>query len=370
MKTTLTAIRADIGSIGGHLAPGARSMAAMDAYISQRKGDFVVDYWIGYTGDDITVLCTHRSGPDFDEVRRLVWNAFTHAAGVAEEDGLYGAGQDVFKEGTSGVAKGLGPAVAEVEFEERANEAFLLFSVDKTVPGALNLPLYLAFADPMHCPGLILSPRMRGGFRFEIMDVAYREYDRMISLDAPEELYSIAALLRDPERFAIRGVFSRSTGEQAVAVSTTRVHNVSGILLGKNDPVAVVRVQDAFPASGEVLEPYGLGPFVGGFMRGSLYGPLMPVRLDTGVSYLDGPPVVSCAAFSLRQGRLTPPVDAFDHPFWDSTRHRISEKAIEIRRQGFFSNAMLPYESLAYGGIVKILRELDERFVVEKPSGS
>jgi hypothetical protein len=29
----------------------------------------------------------------------------------------------------------------------------LFFAADKTDPGAYNLPLYLAFADPMHCPG-------------------------------------------------------------------------------------------------------------------------------------------------------------------------------------------------------------------------
>jgi fructose 1,6-bisphosphate aldolase/phosphatase len=67
----------------------------------------------------------------------------------------------------------MGPAVAELEFEERANEPFLFFAADKTDPGAYNLPLYLAFADPMNTPGLMLAPSMAKGFKFVIMDVAH-----------------------------------------------------------------------------------------------------------------------------------------------------------------------------------------------------
>ena len=115
---------------------------------------------------------------------------------VANAQGLYGAGQDLLKDAFSGNVRGLGPASAEMEFQERPNEPFLLFAADKTDPGAYNLPLYLAFADPMHCPGLMLSPKMAEGFRFVIMDVAHTEGDRVIELNAPEDLYDIAALLR------------------------------------------------------------------------------------------------------------------------------------------------------------------------------
>ena len=54
-----------------------------------------------------------------------------------------------------------------------------VFAADKTDPGAYNLPLYLAFADVMHCPGLILSPKMSKGFRFVIMDVEHTGSDRI-----------------------------------------------------------------------------------------------------------------------------------------------------------------------------------------------
>lgn len=69
----------------------------------------------------------------------------------------------------------MGPAVAEMEIEERPNEPFLFFAADKTDPGAYNLLLFLAFTDPMFCPGLMLSPKMGKGFKFNIMDVEYTE---------------------------------------------------------------------------------------------------------------------------------------------------------------------------------------------------
>lgn len=110
-----------------------------------------------------------------------------------------------------------------------------------------------------------------------------------------------------------------------------------------------------------------MGPYVGGFMRGCHNGLLMPVPLNTKVSYSDGPPSVSCAAFGIRAGHLTPPVDLFRHPLWDQVRARLSQKTVEIRRQGFFGNARQPFETIYYGGLVNILRDLDERFEIKSP---
>ena len=88
----------------------------------------------------------------------------------------------------------------------------------------------------MNTPGLILSPGMSDGFRFVIMDVNCTEHDRIIELNAPEELYAIATLLRDTERYVVESVWSRSTAEQAVAVSTSRLHNIAGKYTGRDDP--------------------------------------------------------------------------------------------------------------------------------------
>jgi fructose 1,6-bisphosphate aldolase/phosphatase len=240
----------------------------------------------------------------------------------------------------------------------------LFFAADKTDPGAFNLPLYRAFADPMTTPGLILSPRMARGFRFVVMDVAHTEGDRVIELVAPEELYDLAALRRDPERYVVESVWSRATGEQAAAVATSRLHNIAGTYTGKDDPVMLVRVQMSFPATGEVLAPYAMTHFVAGGMRGSHHMPLMPVPLGTPTSDVDGPPLVSCGPFSMHQGRLTEPIDAFAHPFWNAVRDHATAKALEMRRQGLFGAAMLPMGELEYTGIVEKLRALDRRFTV------
>lgn len=258
----------------------------------------------------------------------------------------------------------MGPAVAEMEFEERDNEPFLFFAADKTDPGAYNLPLYLAFAGPMTTPGLLLAPALTRGFRFVIMNVNYTEGDRIIELEAPEDLYRIAALLRDPERYVIESVWSRDSGDVAAVASTTRLHNIAGKYTGKDDPVMLVRVQKMFPATGEVLAPYATGHFVAGGMRGSHNMPLMPVPLNSGISYFDGPPVVSCAAFCVHEGRLTEAVDAFAHPFWNRVRERVADKAMSMRRQGFFGAAMLPMSELEYTGIMEMMAELEERFIL------
>jgi len=167
------------------------------------------------------------------------------------------------------------------------------------------------------------------------MDVEYTEGDRVIELNAPEDIYDIASLLRDNERFVIEKIYSRETGEIAVSVSTSRLHSITGKYTGKDDPVTIVRVQGSFPATGEVLAPYSIGHYVAGFMRGSHFGPLMPAKINSPVSYFDGPPQVSCHAFCAHECKLSEPVDAFDHPFWDYVREKVARKAIELREQGF-----------------------------------
>jgi fructose 1,6-bisphosphate aldolase/phosphatase len=364
MRTTLSLIKADVGSIGGHVAPSEKLMHAVRGHVADHMHSLLSDYYITATGDDIAILMVHDKGIGHAPIHRLAWDAFLAGTETAKAQGLYGAGQDLLADAFTGNVKGMGPGVAEMEFEERPNEPFVMFMADKTEPGAFNLPLYLAFADPMNTAGLILSPAMNEGFRFRILDVNYTDGDRVIELETPEDLYSIAALLRDNDRFVVHSIYSRHDGDQAVAVSTTRLHNIAGKYTGKDDPVYLARVQKNFPATGEILAPYAIAPLVNGYMRGSHIGPLMPVKARTGCSYFDGPPIVSCLGFCVHRGRLTEPVDLFAHPFWDAVRDRAAEKAMEIRRQGFSGAAMLPYSELEYGGIVEVLEKLDTQFRV------
>ncbi|MGD9851697.1 MAG: fructose-1,6-bisphosphate aldolase/phosphatase [Nitrospirales bacterium] len=364
MKITVSVIKADIGSIGGHICPSKRLLETVQSCVETNGRKLLLDQYVSFTGDDIAIVMTHNKGVGHEEIHKLAWEAFLAGTQVAKDQGLYGAGQDLLKDSFSGNVRGMGPAVAEMAFEERPNEPFLFFAADKTDPGAYNLPLYLAFADPMNTPGLMLAPAMAEGFTFVIMDVSHTQGDRVIELKTPEELYDVAALLRNPERYVVESIWTRATGEQAVSVSTSRLHNIAGRYTGKDDPVMLVRVQKNFPATGEILSPYAIGPFVAGGMRGSHHMPLMPVTLNSGISYFDGPPVVSCAAFAMQKGKLTEPSDAFAHPFWDHVRMQVSEKSIEMRRQGFFGPAMLPMAELEYTGIVEKLKKLDGQFTV------
>ena len=90
----------------------------------------------------------------------------------------------------------------------------------------------------------------------------------------------------------------------------------------------------------------------------------MPVKINSPVSYFDGPPLVACHAFCVHKCKLTEPADVFDHLFWDYVREKISRKALELREQGFSGAAMLPYSELEYVGIVERLKKLDKLFKV------
>lgn len=364
MKTTLSIIKADVGSIGGHVKPSQHLLDTVRHYVGAGMGSPLSDFFVDATGDDIAILMVHDRGVGAEDIHRLAWEAFKAGTETAKSQGLYGAGQDLLIDAFSGNVRGLGPAVAEMEIDERPNEPFVMFMADKTEPGAYNLPLYLAFADPMNTAGLLLSPELTKGFRFRIMDVNYTAGDRVIELNAPEDMYAIAALLRDNDRFVVEAIYSRHDGEQAAVVSTQRLHNIAGKYTGKDDPVMLIRVQKQFPATGEVLAPFGIAHYVGGFMRGSHIGPLMPVKHGTGCSYFDGPPIVSAFGFCVHEGKLTEVVDLFDHPFWKTVQARAADKALEIRRQGFSGPAMLPYSELEYGGIVSILERLETRFKI------
>jgi fructose 1,6-bisphosphate aldolase/phosphatase len=348
------------------VAPSKRLQETVETHIREQGSGLVLDHYVSHTGDDVAIVMTHTRGEGDERIHKLAWDAFLAGTHVARQEGLYGAGQDLLRDSFSGNVKGMGPAVAEMEIDERPNEPFLFFAADKTDPGAYNLPVYLAFADVMNTPGLILSPRMSKGFRFVIMDVNHTSGDRVIELSAPEDLYDIAALLRDPERYVVESVWSRASGQQAVAVATSRLHNIAGKYTGKDDPVMLVRVQMDFPATGEVLAPYAIGHFVAGCMRGSHQMSLMPVPLNTGISYFDGPPVVSCAGFCVHNGKLTEPIDAFAQPFWNTVRDHVADKAMEMRRQGFVGTAMLPMSELEYTGITEKLKTLDKRFTVRE----
>ena len=71
-------------------------------------------------------------------------------------------------------------------------------------------------------------------------------------------------------------VFTKSK-EIAAVSSTQKMNQMAGRYVGKDDPVLIVRCQSGLPAVGEVLEPFANPHLATGWMRGSHYGPIIPV---------------------------------------------------------------------------------------------
>ena len=365
---TISAIKADIGSVGGHTCPSSRMVeearAALRDGVQQR---LLTDFAITYTGDDICLLMVHRKGSGHPDVHNLAWEAFTRCTEIARGEGLYAAGQDLLKDAPSGNVRGAGPGSAEITFDEgapeRKAEAFLVFTADKCGPGAVNFPLWSVFTSPLYNAGLML-PAMKKGFTFRIIDMEHAQGDRVLDLVSPEEHVDLAILLRDENRFGIQSIHSRlHPDQQVVAVSTDRLHTIAGEYKGKDDPVAIVRTQGIFPAPEEAVSPFVVAPYVAGGARGSHTMPLMPVAINTPVT---GPyclPLVACVAYSVNgDGVLSEGVDVFGNPVWDNVRMNAQQKGEWMRRQGFVGAAMLPMTELEYSAFRKSLADLEGRF--------
>ena len=376
MRATISVIKADVGSVGGHTMPSQAMLARVREMVSDAvRNGLLIDGTVTYTGDDIALIMSHTHGQGAARVHNFAWDTFKAATAIASEEGNYGAGQDLLVDAPSGNVRGAGPAVAEIEFDllprHRPAEAFMVFAADKCSPGAYNLPIYLTFCDPMHNGGLLLSPVLHKGFTFTVIDMEHKgEADRVIKLNVPEQTWDLAALLRDEDRFAVEAIHSRAhPDEQVVSVAATRLHNVAGKYTGKDDPVMVVRVQAIFPAPEEVVEPWAtIHQIVTGDCRGSHNMPIMPVGINTAVT---GPyclPLVSSLGFSMdSSGKFTRNmVDFFGGSVFDHTRLKVQEKAVDFRRQGFFGVAMASHQELTYTGLQDTMKALDGKFEMRR----
>ncbi len=364
-KTTISVIKADIGSLAGHHVVHPETLAVATKVLAEAKfKGLITDFYVTNVGDDLQLIMTHRKGVDAPEIHELAWNAFREAANVAKDLGLYAAGQDLLSEAFSGNVRGLGPGVAEIEFVERPSEPVVVFMADKTEPGAFNLPMYRIFADPFNTAGLVIDPKIHEGFRFEIFDVFE---NKAVILSAPEESYDILALIGTPGRFIVRRVYRKPDNEIAAVVSVERLSLMAGRYVGKDDPVAIVRAQSGFPAVGEVLEPFAFPHLVAGWMRGSHHGPLMPVsQRYAKCTRFDGPPRVLALGFQVKNGKLVGPADLFDDVAFDESRRVAQQIADYMRRHGPFMPHRLGPEEMEYTTLPSVLEKLKDRFFVEK----
>jgi fructose 1,6-bisphosphate aldolase/phosphatase len=314
MRVTLTAIKADIGAIGGHTRPSDELVDTVKRHVANKARNLLIDYYIGYSGDDIHIIMTHTRGADNEEIHKLAWDAFKEGTEVAKEQGLYGAGQDLLKDAFSGNVKGMGPGVAEIEMEERPSEVFCIFAADKTEPGAFNFPLWRTFIDARSNTGLLINENLAAGVTFRIMDVMS---GKVANLKMWEDKAELEAAMMYPGRYVVHSVISSDGKDQIVSASTDRLHNIAGTYVGKDDPIAIVRTQKNFPATEEAGSAFNDPHYVAGNTRGSHHMPLMPVKLNSAASLNYSIPIVCCLVFSMHNGKLTGPHDGFGTADWE-----------------------------------------------------
>ena len=359
MKITVSVIKADVGGIGGHTRPSDDLIQAVRDTVNA-SSDLLIDHYIGYCGDDVHIVMSHTHGTDNEKIHKLAWDAFEAGTAVAKKEGLYGAGQDLLKDSFSGNVKGMGPGVAELEFEERPNEAFTVFAADKTEPGCFNYPMYRLFVDALSNTGLIVNKSLAKGVDFNIMDV---EEATIAKLSLWQDKPVLEAALMYPGRYVISSIETKD-GEPIMDASTDRLHNIAGTYVGKDDPVCIVRTQKMFPATEEAGSVFNNPHYVAGNTRGSHNMPLMPVKLNSAATINFCIPIVQSLVFSMHDGKFTGPFDGFSTPDWDYVREQATKKALAIRSQGFIHPATLVPDELEYAeGYKDVMKGLKEKML-------
>ncbi|MEA4924333.1 MAG: fructose-1,6-bisphosphate aldolase/phosphatase [Syntrophomonadaceae bacterium] len=359
-KITLSVFKADVGGFVGHGSVHPDMLQEAKRSLGEQGADILIDSFVTNVGDDINLVLTHREGINAEKIHTLAWNTFLNCTAVAKKLKMYGAGQDLLSDAFSGNIKGMGPGMAEMEFEERPSEPVIVFMADKTEPGAWNLPLYKIFADPFNTIGLVIDPKMHDGFVFEVLDLIE---DKCVSFSCPEEIYDLLIFLGASNRYVVRKIYTHK-GEIASVSSIQKLNQMAGRYVGKDDPVLIIRCQSGLPAVGEVLEPFANPHLVAGWMRGSHFGPIIPVsQKDAVPTRFDGPPRVIALGFQLANGKLIGPQDLFADVAFDRARQKSLAAADYLRQMGPFEPHRLPLDEMEYTTMPEVMNKLKERFI-------
>ncbi len=371
-KTTISLIKCDVGSLAGHhVVPSPLFKIAKKNLENAAAKGVINSFYVFNAGDDLELLMVHEKGEQNHMIHELAWNTFKEAADKALDLKLYGAGQDLLKSAFSGNVCGMGPGVAEMEIEERGADPIVVFAADKTSAGSFNYPLFRIFADPMNTAGLVIDPHMLCGFKFDVVDTIE---NKAITLKCPEETYELLALIGTVGRYAISRVRRADDDLICASSSVSKLSLIAGKYVGKDDPVMITRAQHGLPAVGEILAPFMHTYFVMGWMRGSHWGPLMPVGLKASkCTAFDGPPRIVALGFQVANGGIScdddgnPMIaDLFDDPAFALARHEAVRDGATLRRMGEFEPARLGPEEMEYTTIQQVLEKLGKRFTEVK----
>ena len=370
-KVTISLIKCDVGSLAGHhivhIVPKPLFDIA-EKNLKKAVNEGVINNFLVFNaGDDLELLMVHENGEQNSDIHRLAWDTFKEAADKALQLKLYAAGQDLLKDAFSGNVRGMGPGVAEMEIEERASDPIVVFAADKTSAGSFNYPLFKIFADPMNTAGLVIDPNMLCGFKFEVIDTLE---DKSAVIQCPGEMYELLALIGTVGRYAVSRIWRASDDLICASSSVSKLSLIAGKYVGKDDPVMIARAQHGLPAVGEILAPFMHSYFVQGWMRGSHWGPLMPVGLkDSKCTAFDGPPRIVALGFQIANGKISSDdegkplvADLFDDPAFSIARHEAIQNGCTLRRMGEFEPARLSAEEMEYTTIQQVLQKMEKRF--------
>jgi fructose 1,6-bisphosphate aldolase/phosphatase len=367
-KVTISIIKCDVGSLAGHhIVPKPLFDIAEKNLKTAMNEGVINNFFVFNAGDDLELLMAHELGEQNSKIHKLAWETFKEAADKALQLKLYAAGQDLLKDAFSGNVRGMGPGVAEMEIEERTSDPIVVFAADKTSAGSFNYPLFRMFADPMNTAGLVIDPNMLCGFKFEVIDTLE---DKAATIQCPTEMYELLALIGTVGRYAISRVWRASDDLICASSSVSKLSLIAGKYVGKDDPVMIARAQHGLPAVGEILAPFMHSYFVQGWMRGSHWGPLMPVGLKASkCTAFDGPPRIVALGFQIANGKISSDdddkpliADLFDDPAFSMARHEAISNGSMLRRMGEFEPARLSAEEMEYTTIQQVLKKMEKRF--------
>ena len=110
MRLTISGIKADVGSIGGHTEPTIEMLDKVKSNVAEAiSSGLIIDGFVFHVGDDIAIVMTHTKGKDNEEIHQFAWDSFLDATAIAQQFGLYGAGQDLLVDAPSGNVRGAVP---------------------------------------------------------------------------------------------------------------------------------------------------------------------------------------------------------------------------------------------------------------------
>ena len=146
MRVTLSAIKADIGAIGGHTRPSDELIDTVKNHVANKARNLLIDYYIGYSGDDIHIIMTHTHGIDNEKIHKLAWDAFKEGTRLQKNKGYMVLDRICLKMHFLVMLKEWGLVWLKLRWKKGQARCFVL-AADKTEPGAFNLPLWRTFID-------------------------------------------------------------------------------------------------------------------------------------------------------------------------------------------------------------------------------